>query len=43
MGIDSSFASRKKNPGIELMIIYKDKNGHIRDTAAAGFKDLIVN
>jgi thiamine biosynthesis lipoprotein len=43
MGIDSSFSILKKYSGLELMIIYRDKNGYICDTASAGFKELMVN
>jgi thiamine biosynthesis lipoprotein len=41
LGIDSSFAWLKRNPGMELKIIYQDKQGNIRDSSTAGFKQLI--
>lgn len=43
MGIDSSFALVKKYPGLELNIIYHDREGNIRDTSSAGFKKILLH
>jgi hypothetical protein len=43
MGVEKAFTLLHHRPDLELRMIYLDKNGNIRDSSSAGFKNFYIN